>query len=467
MTMPAPLEERDVRDFLARVVDLSHGQAREGSGRLYMDVWRHWRGQGLRPGDIVLLALPNGSELLTHFFAVLAAGGVPLLVAPHTPSVRIQALVESMHVRAVASVRLPVRLTGWSATSVVGRQQVGRLRAAGEPAACPGQVVLMTSGTSGFASGCVFDLDALLRNAARHAGAVGQRSGDTVLVNLPLHFSFSLVAQALATLVTGGKLVVGGPPFHVPSYLQAVQIHKVTMSSLTPVLARDVLARDGVWPDSLRVLTVGGDVLPEDHVRQLLERRPGKELYVTYGLTQAGPRVSTLAAHKEPSRLYGTAGLPLEGVQVRLAPVPGRAEQQLLVSSDTLMQRRIGRMEDRSVSDWYAPGILATGDLFRQDDDGYLTFCGRLSDFIVRRGDKICLASVRRIACELPRVARARTRVSRDGGGEARYTLILRTRDAVSLSAREYRSLLARVLRITEMPDRLEFDAAYGTVHHK
>jgi acyl-CoA synthetase (AMP-forming)/AMP-acid ligase II len=370
------------------------------------------------------------------------------------PPSRVQELLDAMAARALAALHLPAGVAGLETTGTVGGIRAGLRPADGEPACRAGEVVILTSGTSGFPSGCVFGLDALLRNAARHADAVGQRAADVVLVNLPLHFSYALVAQALATLLRGGRLVVSGPPFHAPSYVRAVAERGATVSSLTPVTVRTLLSRHAVFPASLRVLTVGGDALGAEHVAELLARRPGGELYLTYGLTQAGPRVSTLAAHREPSRRHRSVGLPLPGTQVWLESVPdGSGEQQLLVASDTVMRRRIGRLEGRP-PDWRSPGVIATGDFFEQDADGYLYFRGRMSDFIVRGGEKISLASVRRVAAVLPGVLGVRTQAVAREDGEHDFDLVL-TAAAPHPTADEYRVHLGGVLRRTEVPRHL------------
>src|ERR1700689_5165178 len=109
--------------------------------------------------------------------------------------------------------------------------QVAMFPPAPEPAAAPGEVVLLTSGTSGFASGCVFDFEALLLNGKRHADSIGQRKDDVLLVSLPLHFSFALVAQALASLVCGNRLIISGPPFNVAAYQRTLENWGVTVSS--------------------------------------------------------------------------------------------------------------------------------------------------------------------------------------------------------------------------------------------
>src|ERR1700686_4125872 len=53
-------------------------------------IGRSWRRLGLRPGDLVLLCLPNGKELLNQFFGVLNAQGVPALVPPNMPGARLR-----------------------------------------------------------------------------------------------------------------------------------------------------------------------------------------------------------------------------------------------------------------------------------------------------------------------------------------------------------------------------------------
>jgi acyl-coenzyme A synthetase/AMP-(fatty) acid ligase len=222
-------------------------------------------------------------------------------------------------------------------------------------------------------------------------------------------------------------------------------------------LVRSLLQADASFPDSLRVLTVGGDVLAPDHVRLLLERRLRSELYLTYGLTQAGPRVATLAAHREPPHRFASVGAPLPETRVVLEDVgDGSGRRQLLVASPTLMRRRIGVVEDQP-EESRPSGFLATGDAFAQDNDGYLYYQGRLADGIVRAGEKICLAAVRRVATALPGVVAARTVVDRRDSSDTNYDLVLIIGSmAVGASERSYRARLAQWLRPGEMPRRIQ-----------
>src|SRR6202790_5642897 len=429
-------------------------------------IGRSWRRFGLRPGDLVLLCLPNGKELLNQFFGVLNAQGVPALVPPSMPAARLREIWQELGARAIGAFRLPAGEFGGQRHEAIGQLQVSMFPPASKPAAAPGAVVLWASGTSGLSSGCVLDFDSLLLNGQRHADSIGQRKEDIVLVSLPLYFSFALVARGLGSFVRGNRLVISGPPFNATNYKKTLRDYDVTVSSLTPVLARSLLQSDARFLSRLRVLSVGGDALESDMVARLVDLRQGGELYLTYGLTQAGPRVSTLAAHAEPPHRYASVGRPMEGTTVSLRPTRDACGlKQLYVTSDTVMKRAIGRVEGRPHHDLAGPQTIATGDAFDQDADGYLYFKGRLGDYISRKGEKISLAAVRRLASQLPHVVSAKTMVigHEDGGQDFDLELCLNASPDALLDPRE---MLRGVLRRTEMPRSIRIEPANETNAH-
>jgi acyl-CoA synthetase (AMP-forming)/AMP-acid ligase II len=422
-----------------------------------------WKEHGLRPGDLVLLCLPNCKELLHQYFGVLMAGGVPSLLPPLMHAARLREIATAMGAFAIGGLRLPTGDLGAESYNSIGPLHVAILTPPPEPAGAPGEVVLMTSGTSGVSSGCVFDFEAILLNGERHVKAIGQGADDTILVTLPMFFSFALSAQALSSLACGNRLIISGPPFSVGGYRKALQDYNITVSSLTPVGIRSVLQTDASALAGLRVLSVGGDALEPDLVARLVELRKGKDVYMTYGLTQAGPRVCTLAAHAEPSSRYSSVGLAHEGTTVSLHPVEdGSGRKQLYVNSASVMKRPIGRVEGRTKNDLVAPQTIATGDAFDQDKEGYLYFMGRLSDFISRKGEKISLAAVRRLAAGLPHVVSAKTHIIKHGDGTEDYDLELRV-DAIAHAQQEtskMRGLLSGLLQRAEMPRDLHIEPA-------
>jgi acyl-coenzyme A synthetase/AMP-(fatty) acid ligase len=251
-------------------------------------------------------------------------------------------------------------------------------------------------------------------------------------------------------------------------YQKTLRKFSVTVSSLTPIGVRTLLQSGAEFLGELRVFSVGGDALAPELVARLLNCRRGGELYLTYGLTQAGPRVSTLAAHLESPERFASVGRPMEGTSVFLRDTgDGMGLQQLFVSSETVMKRSIGRVEGRAGHDALPPRTVATGDAFEQDADGYLYFKGRLSDFINRKGEKISLAAVRRIAAQLPSVISARTLVIKGEDGGEDFDLELRV-DASMLDVKVDRDEMLRgLLRRSEMPRSIRIAPANELVTHR
>lgn len=433
-----------VQPFLDEVVHVDRPRARHP--RL-VDLTDEIARLNLASGTPVLLAMPNGSEMIALVFAVLAANLVPVPVTPAAPPARLRHMAEVLGARALIAPRTPDQMGYATRRTIPHTAQLATLTGIEARPCRPGQIILLTSGTSGVFSGCLHEFESLLRNAARHAGAIGQRGSDSVLINLPLHFSYAFVAQMLATLISGGRAVISGPPFAPRSYAEAIERYGVRISSVTPAVVGS-LSKDGSrLPRELRVLTVGGDTLDPSRVPELLGRNPGLEVYLTYGLTEAGPRVSTLAAHQEAPSRYSSVGLPLPGVTVHLRKSdPDESVGELIVDTDTAMLGRVGinDSERNSMDD----NRIHTGDLFSMDSEGYLYFHRRLPKYVVIHGEKVCLRSVAAVAEQQPGIGAARAWTHLDDSGATVFTLDVYLEPDATLDERDIqRGLAAQLLR--------------------
>lgn len=436
-------ERAAVLAFLAAAVDVEPATGEPG---VVVDAVA---GLDLPPGSLAMIAMPNGRSALAAFFGAMLAGAVPVLLPPAAGAARINEISRRLGGAALIAPRIdPARYQATAVRPLGDRCEAALLGDRPHPRYQPGEVVLMTSGTSGIASGCLHGVDALLRNADRHATAIGQRADDTVLLTLPLYYSYGLVAQALAAFVRGSRLIVSGPPFTTGSFADTIRTHDVTVASLTPSAATRLAADPPTTSPIVRVITVGGEALDPTLVGSLLADGPQQELYLTYGLTEAGPRVTTLAAHREPEQRWGSVGVALPGVRTYLRDAGDGPDGELVVESDTVLRRRLP--EGPGVT-----GAVATGDRFEIDDDGYHFFRGRSGDSIIVAGEKIWLPSVRRIATEVPGVRHVTTRVFRDARNEVRYSLDVTVDDPGPRQAADIERALNRVLLRAERPHRI------------
>src|SRR5579885_3116765 len=148
----------------------------------------------------------------------------------------------------------------------------------------------------------------------------------------------------------------------------------------TAVLAR--LAGFLVYPrihrqlGGLEYLICGGAWL--DPELELFFRAAGFELLQGYGMTDTSP---VIALNPYAREKLGSVGPPLEGVQVRLAE-----DGEILTRGPHVM---LGYYNDpEATAQTFRDGWLATGDLGRIDEQGYLSITGRQKEILVLSNGK-------------------------------------------------------------------------------
>ncbi|MFZ2314885.1 MAG: class I adenylate-forming enzyme family protein [Gammaproteobacteria bacterium] len=458
MSVGMSLDFRSMQLFLDHV-DEALGAEQPSHENLTLDeLTSLWKASDFKPGSVVLLVFPNSKLLLKHVFAVLLAGYVPALVAPSTPISRLNDIANNFNAKAIIRSKLFENgLDNFDYITQIDKHDVVVLNNSKELLTQPGEVILTTSGTSGFSSGCVFDFAALIKNAEKHAEAINLSKYDTVLVNLPLFYSYAFVAQALASYVMGSRLVISSPPFSCSRFVSDVEKYQVTISSITPLLVKELLTNSVKIPSCLRTMTVGGDALDVTYIESLLTRGFARELYLTYGITEAGPRVATLAAHKEPMRRFSSVGKLLPETYARLDTFAGSDNQgELLIHSNTLAKKRLGNsskplfvtIDDRA---W-----LKTGDIFTIDDDGYLYYKNRISDFVVLNGEKVNLAEIKKIAATKFRALSAKVNLIKSSDGLVGYDLDIIVQKDFDKNIEDTKRDIRSGLKIFERPRNIE-----------
>lgn len=185
----------------------------------------------------------------------------------------------------------------------------------------------------------------------------------------------------LGSLYSGHTTVVQDR-FDAGDWLRLVQAHRVSSVFLVPTMLQRILDH----PDfgrtdlsSLVAIAYGAAAAPVALVRRAMAALPNVAFANVFGQTETLGAYTTLSPedHRDPNRV-GSVGRPLPGVEVRV------------VDPDTGMDVETGTVGEIWVntSQNVTGGWLRTGDLARQDPDGYIYPAGRLTDTINRGGEK-------------------------------------------------------------------------------
>ncbi len=287
---------------------------------------------GLRPGDRVLVMVPQGLPLLAVVFALFELGALPIVIDPGMGRKNFLRCVAHSHPRvlvgipvarlaslffrqAFRSVKVRVGVSG-SATARLTPPGARRaaadagalVRAATDPAA-----ILFTSGSTGAPKGVCythgqFDAQVRLIREAYHI-----QPGEIDLPLLPL---FALFAPALGLTTIVPELDPSRPARADPARLvEAILQEGVTTSFGSPTLWGNIAAychRRGQKLPALRRVLCAGAPVPPWLWESLAALMPGGTPHSPYGATEALP-VSTIAA---PDVVQGTALATLEGAGV-------------------------------------------------------------------------------------------------------------------------------------------------------
>jgi fatty-acyl-CoA synthase len=129
-----------------------------------------------------------------------------------------------------------------------------------------------------------------------------------------------------------------------------------------------------------------------------------------YGLTEVGPNCFVLN-EDDAVRKAGSVGFPVLHIDTRIVdaeghPVPRGEVGELQLRGPTVCAG-YWRNPGATGAALSPDGWFATGDLFRQDQDGYHFVVGRLKEMYISGGENVYPAEVERVLYEIPEVVEA------------------------------------------------------------
>jgi amino acid adenylation domain-containing protein len=358
--------------------------------------------RGIGRGSRVGICVSRGPALVPAMLGVLAAGAAYVPLDPAYPRDRLRFMVED----AGADLILTSEETaGQIADAGIPALDVAEaLQHDGAPEPVPMEdtdlaYIIYTSGSTGRPKGVAIPHGA----AAAYLAWAGSEYGKEVmsggvLAGTSICFDLSIY-ELFLPLHHGGTVVLVQD---VLALGDLKDTERVTVLSTVPS-AMATLLEMGVVPRTVRVVTLGGEVLPAELADAVYRTGHVERLYDIYGPTE--DTTCSTFARRVPGGAV-TIGRPVGGSRVyllddRLEPVASGAAGDIYLGGIKLALGYYGRSREtaeRFLPDPFAeaPGarMYRTGDRARYLPDGNLQYLGRLDSQVKVRGYRIELAEV-------------------------------------------------------------------------
>lgn len=408
--------------------------------------WRQWRAEvdamarglqenGVQPGDVVALQLPNCVDFETLHLAIATVGAVTMPVHMGNNAAEVLSLLS--RVDPVAVVLPPSTQEGQGPLRAGALlSEFSSLRAVLVAGSCGGQgdalaldevrarwlgsaprpvdlqpempfVLLPSSGTtSARPKVCLHCHDGLLSNAATViADRAGAFTGMIMAAN-PLTHLFGLQSMYSALLTSCGQALLR--TWDLDRFLELARQVQPAVVFAVPTQLHDIARwlRDSGQPAGFqpRELWTAGAALPAALAEEI---RAGlsTSVVVFWGMSEIGHGAYTRDSDP-PDVAVGSVGRPAPGSAIRILdenarPCPAGVPGELQYQGAGMFRGYHGDPELTRAS-MTADGWLRTGDMAVQTEDGLLMFHGRSAELINVGGQKFSVTEIERLLAELP-----------------------------------------------------------------
>ena len=272
--------------------------------------------------------------------------------------------------------------------------------------------IYYSSGTTGFPKAILLDHAALMQSARMEA-AHHETTHDDVFLCIPPLYHTGAKMHWFGSLYTGSKAVIlrGNSP---KAILDVVSWERCTIVWLLVPWAQDILAAldrgdlslEGRHLSQWRLMHIGAQPVPPSLIRHWLSYFPNHKYDTNYGLSEStGPGCVHLGM--ENIHKVGAIGIPGKGWELKIvdeqgAPVAQGEVGELCVKGPGVM--KCYYHDPKATAETIIDGWLHTGDMARQDEDGFVFLVDRKKDVIITGGENLYPVQIEAFLAAHPKV---------------------------------------------------------------
>ena len=420
--------------------------------------------RGLRRGDVVMTLTGNRVEWVLALLACWRMGAValPCNTQLRRKDLELRATVANPKLCVGEEELLTELPQGIPAMTIAEVERVLDEDLAQEPPAEAADLhpddpalIVFTSGTTGEPRAALHTQRYLPGNRAQAEHWLGAREGDLVWCTTATGWSKSARNVFLAPWLCGAAAMLVQGRFEPERRLELIEREQVSVLCQAPTEYRVVAMRGGLRPlPSLRRAVSAGEALDPGVIAAWREQA-AIEIHDGYGQTETGHLTGNLVGMEVRD---GSMGKPLPGFELRVADaeqtaggVTGTLEVRV-ATCPTFFSGYLG--EGPFTGEWWS-----TGDVVREDADGYLWYESRDDDLILSAGYRIGPFEVESALMSHPDVADAAAVPAPDPerGSVVRAIVVPRGREPSEELARELQEHVKSVTAPYKYPRIVEF----------
>lgn len=464
-------------------------------------------GLGIKPGDRVMVVLPNTPNLIIAYYATLKIGGVVVLPNPDVKAEGIIEQIKMTGAKVLVTLRSYMELAQTiknmtplehvvfadireiiadsayrellSTTEDENRELTRKLgysmtRLMDEASEDPPAVsvshkdlaaIIFTSGTTDKPKGVCLTHENLVANAmqTRHWVPDLTYGKETFLSVLPLLHSYGMTSAMNVPIAMGATIVLL-PVFELTQVLDHIKKYKPTLFPGVPAMYTAINHAPNVRSyglSSIKACISGAAPLPVE-VQEEYEKLTRGRLVEGYGLTECSP-----ITHANPLygvRKVGSIGIPIPNTDAKIVDLvtgedvaPGHIGE-LIIRGPQVMTGYWGETEDEDDPESAIKnGWLYTGDVALMDADGYFQIISRKRDTIMAGDYSVYPRDVEEVLYENSKVLEAAVVGVTAGGNGQRVKAFVVPRPGTKLSKDELLDLCRRRLEEYAVPWEIEF----------
>ncbi|MFH1672419.1 MAG: AMP-binding protein [Pseudomonadota bacterium] len=259
-------------------------------------------------------------------------------------------------------------------------------------------VILFTSGSETLPKAVPLSHENIMANIRDIPMMATIRENDVMIGMLPPFHSFGITTTMVLPLCMGLRTAYHPNPTEAPTIARLIKRYKVSLMVGTPTFLNGImLASSKEQLDTLRLAISGAEKCPNSVYKVINERCPHVKLLEGYGVTECSPIVS---ANPEDSPKPYTIGKVLPSfehviIDVESGERVGKNKVgMLLVRGPSVFSGYLNYDGEPPFVEYDGKQWYRTGDLVTEDNNGVLTFCGRLKRFIKLGGEMISLPAI-------------------------------------------------------------------------